>query len=489
MSYTKKVAYNTIAQFIGKAVGIAVALVTTAVLFRYLGVEGVGKYTTAFAFVAFVSVFADFGLGWTMLRELSIAKDQSKVFKNIFAFRFIIALVFHLLAIAAIWFFNYPIDVKLAVGVLSIAWFFQTLNSTAISVFIQNYRLDIAVTTEIIGKLLVLATVYLISRTNLGLPYIMGSYFVGNMVNLGVNLLFARRYVDVGFAYDKVYWKYAIKQAFPIGIVLVFGYVYWKIDSLMLSLMKGMTDVGIYGTPYKLIEVLQTFPALFLGTTFPLVTKYIVNNDERRYSAFQKEFDFLVLAAVPMIAITFVLAAPIISFIAGSRGAEFINASTVTIMGLPMTAVSTLRILILSVGISFISILYNFTIVSLGKQKQMIWPTISLAIFNIGLNLVLIPRISYIGSALATLATEIALSITVYFIVKKNMRLPVRLDGVAKIVASGVVIGIFAQALLLAHVNFLVIAVLSLVVYAGIVLLLKAVSIELVRSMFAKEAK
>lgn len=486
MSYTKKVAFNTVAQFVGKAVGIAVALVTTAVLFRYLGVEGVGKYTTSFAFVAFVSVFADFGLGWTMLRELSIAKDQSKVFKNIFAFRFLIALVFHLLAIAVIWFFNYPIDVKLAVGVLSVAWFFQTLNSTVVSVFIQNYRLDITVTTEIVGKILVLGAVYGVSQMNLGLPYIMGAYFAGNMVNLGVNLLYARRYVDVGFAYDKQYWKYAMKQAFPIGLTLVFGYVYWKIDSLMLSLMKGMTDVGIYGTPYKLIEVLQTFPALFLGTTFPLVTKYIVDNDARKESAFQKEFDFLILAAVPMVVITFVLAAPIISFIAGSRGAEFTSVSTVSLFGSAMTAVSTLRILILSVGISFISILYNFTIVSLGKQKQMIWPTISLAIFNIILNLILIPRISYVGSALATLATEIALSITVYFIVKKNMHLPIKLDNLARIIAAGVIIGIIAQMLMYFQVDFIVIAIISLLVYAMLVLLFKAVPIELLKQILKK---
>ncbi len=60
MSYTRKVAFNTAAQMLGKVLGTAISIATVAALFRYFGVEGMGKYTTVFAFVAFFSVFADF---------------------------------------------------------------------------------------------------------------------------------------------------------------------------------------------------------------------------------------------------------------------------------------------------------------------------------------------------------------------------------------------------------------------------------------------
>lgn len=487
VSYTKKVAYNTVAQFVGKGIGIAISLVTVAVLFRYLGVDGVGKYTTSFAFVAFAAIFADFGLGWTLLRELSVEKDQNRVFKNIFAFRTILALAVHIAAIGVIWLFNYTSDIKIAVGVLSIAWIFQTLNSTVVSVFIQNYRLDISVIAEVVGRVIVLALIYCMAYLNAGLPYIMGTYFVGNAVNFFINLHYANKFVDVGFAYDKKYWKYFIRQAFPIGLVLVFSYVYYKIDSLMLSLMKGMTDVGIYGTPYKLLEVLQTFPGLFLGATFPLVTRYIVKNDERMYSSFQKQFDFLALLAVPIVSLCFVLASPIISFIAGSRGAEFITTSTVTFAGTSMTSVTCLRILIFSVGVSFISNLYNFTIVSLGKQKKMIIPTLCFAIFNIVLNLILIPKISYIGASLATLATEIVLLITVYTIVNKTIRFKVKLGSFAKIIVSGIVCAASASAMYGAGLNFILSGLFSAFLYIILVIALKAVPIDLVRAVISRK--
>lgn len=483
MSHTRKIAYNTLAQLVGKAVGIVISLATIAALFRYLGVEGVGKYTTAFAFVAFIAIFADFGLGWTMLRELSIAKDKTKVFKNIFSVRFLLALVIHLSAIGIIWFFPYTRDVKVAVGVLSVAWFFQTLNSTVVSVFIQNYRLDITVAAEVVGKLIVLGLVLWASRLGLGLAGIMLAYLCGNIVNLTINLIFATRFVGVGFAYDKKYWLYCARQAIPIGLTLVFGFIYYKIDSLMLSWMKTMTEVGIYGTPYKLLEVLQTFPALFLGAAFPLVTRYIIEGDERMYPAFQKQFDFLALIAVPVVALCFVLARPIIAFIAGARGDEFTQVFTVELFGHGLTSVTCLKILIISVGISFISTLYTFTIVSLGKQRQMVWPTIGFAVFNVILNLILIPHFSYIGAAVATLLTEAIILITASTIVRKNIHLPIRLNSFLKIILSGVICAAVAQIMYIFHLNLFVILILSAAIYTVFILLFRAVTFETIRSI------
>ena len=61
MTYTRKVAYNTLAQMVGRIVLIATSLVIVGILTRHLGVENFGRYTTAFAFVAFFGIFGDLG--------------------------------------------------------------------------------------------------------------------------------------------------------------------------------------------------------------------------------------------------------------------------------------------------------------------------------------------------------------------------------------------------------------------------------------------
>jgi O-antigen/teichoic acid export membrane protein len=300
--------------------------------------------------------------------------------------------------------------------------------------------MDIAVGGELIGKLVILLVVYLVWRMNGNLLGVMLAYVIGCFINLVVNLSMTSKFVKTGLAFDKKYWCFVIRQAIPIGVTLIFGYVYFKVDSLMLSLLKGMTDVGIYSAPYKLLEVLQIFPALFLGSSFSLITRYINEKDDRISPAFQKQFDFLTFLVMPIVIGTFILAMPIIKFITGSDG-RFIEASTVTIAGHAMTSVNCLRILIFSVAISFFSTLYNFLIVSLGKQKQMLWPTICFAIFNISLNFYLIPRYSYIGAAVATVLTEAIVLWTAHHVVKRNIKVVVQFSDFFKILLSALVMG------------------------------------------------
>lgn len=463
---TKKIAYSAVSQMAGKAIGIFISVATVAALFRYLGVEGVGKYTTAFAFVAFFSLFADFGLQWTLIRELSVNDDKNKVFKNIFSFRLVLALVVHLLAFVAVWFFNYPYDVKLAVGIITIAWFFLTMNSTLVGVFLNNYRMDIAVLAEVCGRILTLAMIYFFVKIEASFYVIMASYIAGNALNFLVNLFAVSKYVQVGFAFDKRYIKRMIGQALPIGITMIFGFIYYKIDSLMLSFMKGMTDVGIYGTPYKLLEVLQYVPTMLLGAAFPLITKYATTKDERLNGAFQKQFDALSVLVVPIVVATFILASPIIVFIAGSRGDEFVTTSTVSIFGYQMTSVTCLRILIFSVGINFFTALYNYLVVSIGKQKALVYPTIGFALLNVALNLFLIPRYSYLGAAVATLLTEAVVMGATYLIAGKFIKISVRLNNLAKAMICGLVMGAVAYLMLVSSVNILLTVFACAVVYA-----------------------
>lgn len=482
-SHTKKIAYSAFSQMTGKAVGIFISLATVAALFRYLGVEGVGKYTTVFAFVAFFALFADFGLQWTLIRELSINGDKDKVFKNVFTFRLILALAVHLFAFAVVWFFNYPYDVKLGVGIVSLAWFFLTMNSTLVGVFLNFYRMDIAVAAEVIGRLVTLAGIYYLIKIGASFYVVMGAYIVGNLINFLIDLVAAKKYVKIGFAWDKIYIKRVFSQALPIGITMVFGFIYYKIDSLMLSFMKGMTDVGIYGTPYKLLEVLQYVPTMLLGAAFPLVTKYAVSKDERLQPAFQKQFDFLMLLAAPIVCGTFVLANPIISFIAGSKGAEFTTTSTVSLFGYQMTSVTCLRVLIFSVGINFFTALYNYLVVSIGKQKALVYPTIGFALFNVVLNLFLIPRGSYLGAAIATLLTEILVAAITYNISKKFIKIPLDLNAAFKIIACALLMTIVAVLLLHFGVGIMVSVIVCVIAYVLAIYLIKAIPRDLIREI------
>lgn len=473
---------------IGKVLGTAISFVTVAILFRYFGVTGIGEYTTVFAFIGFFSVLADFGLQWTLIRELTVDADKNKVFHNIFSFRFLSALILYAAAFGAVWFFPYPHEVKVGVGIIALATFLTTVNSALVSVYLNNFRLDITVAAEVVGRVVTLGLIYLVVSAGGTFAAAMATYIGGNLVNLIIDFALLKRFISFGMKFDMVYWRHVIRQAVPIGVVMVFGFIYYKIDTVMLSMMKTMTDVGIYGTAYKMLEILQTIPVMFLGAAFPLVTRYATTGDERVKPAFQKSFDFLILLAVPVVVIFFFLAGPIIRFIAGGKGVEFVSESTVSAFGYAITSVTTMRILILSVAVNFVSQLYIYMVLSLGRQKSAIWPTVGFAVFNVILNLVLIPRYSYLGAAVATLLTEVIVCITYIILTNRFLRLPVAFKSALKLGAAGIFMATATFGMQIIGLNMFINIAVSLAIYAMLVFLFGAVPVEMVKGLLKKES-
>ena len=67
--------------------------------------------------------------------------------------------------------------------------------------------------------------------------------------------------------------------------------------------------------------------------------------------------------------------------------------------------------------ISYFNHLTGYTIVALGKQRPYFWVAGGALVFNVALNLLVIPRFSYFGAAWVTVLSEgLVLMITTFFI-------------------------------------------------------------------------
>jgi O-antigen/teichoic acid export membrane protein len=191
--------------------------------------------------------------------------------------------------------------------------------------------------------------------------------------------------------------------------------------------------------------------------------------------------------AVPLVIGTFILAGPIISFIAGSRGSEFTSSSTIIFLGRSITSVTCLKILIFSVGISFFSNLYSYLIVSLGRQKSMVLPMVGFASFNVLLNLILIPRISYLGASMATLSTELLVLIVFYFVSKNFRHLPVRLDSALKTLLAGAIMGAAIYYFNFLGLNLLLNVAAAAIIYSVLIFAFGVVQKGMIRQIIGRE--
>lgn len=417
MSHTRVIAYNTTIHIIGKALGVVISFFLFRLIARYLGVNGVGDYITIFAYSNFLAILADLGFQIIIVRALSTTEDspsgqsvaglspvKDRITSTIISMRTVVALAVFIIGILIAQLLPYPQIVKLGIVFGAIATFWLSINATLVGIFQANFRMDKAVITDLVGKILNFIAVAIAVAFDAGLLAIMAAYIIGNLTNVMLSYWLASSSVRIKFIFDWVAWQRYFKDALAFGVILIFAYIYFRIDALMLSLMKGSYDVGIYGVPYKILDIILLVPAIFMGVVFPLFAKYGPKDRQRLARIFTKSQDVLLAAALPMTVGIIILAKPIVDLIGGQ---EFLTASTVQLGSYPITAVHTLQILMVAVFISFLSHPYNYVLTANGYQSQLVIPNIGYAVFNIGLNLLLIPKFSYLAAAVITVLTEL----------------------------------------------------------------------------------
>jgi O-antigen/teichoic acid export membrane protein len=460
MSYTRKIAHNTIIQIIGKGISTIIGVVVVGMLTRYLGEAGFGQYTTIMAFLQFFGILVDMGLYIVLVKKISEENvDEEKWASNIFTLRLISAIIFLGLAPLIVLFFPYPGIIKLGVLITSLSFFGVTLNQTVTGVFQKHLRMDKVMIAELIGRVILIATTYVVIRADLGLMWVMVAVVAGSLANFIIAFLFSRAFVRIKLRFDFETWRAVIKESWPIALSIAFNLVYFKADTIILSLIKNSETVGVYGASYKILEVLTTFPAMFAGLVLPLLASAWVAADMERFKrVLQKGFEAMIIIAVPLAIGTFFIANQIMRLVAP----DFHNAARV------------LQILIFAAATIFIGNLFGNAVVAINRQRTMMWLYLMVAIVSLIGYLIFIPRYSYFGAAGMTVVSELMVTISAAWIVCRAAKIWLSLKVVGKALLASSIMAVVLY--LLGSANIIVLLVVGIVVYAVALLALRGVT-------------
>jgi O-antigen/teichoic acid export membrane protein len=407
--------------------------------------------------------------------------EVEKVVSNVFTFRTSLALVIYLLAFLIGLVFPYPMIVKFGIGIAATNMLWLTLNQTLVGVFQANMRIDKAVLTDIIGRLIILVTVLYFIHIHAGLLLILAGYSIGSFINLIISFWLSRSFVKIVPSYDLKIWRKIFIAAWPMGVITILGMIYFKMDSVILSLYKSSDDVGIYGAPFKILEILMALPSMFMGAAFPVLSAYIATKDRRLPSALQKAFDFMIITSLPLVVTGFILAKKIMTFIVG---ANFADSFKVTFHNFNITTSATLQILLFAVGISFISSLFGYLVIAMGKQKYLIWPNVVCVFFNIGFNILFIPRFSYLASAVISVLTQILITILSGKVALGLIKINPQLKIIGKVFLASAIMGLIIY--FLSFLNLFILLILAFVIYFGLLYLIGGISKNTIASIIRR---
>lgn len=471
MAIARKIAYNVAFSSVSKVISTVLALVSIGLITRYLGKEGFGDYATVLAFLSFFSAFFDLGLYSVSTREISRpGADEEKIMGNIFSLRVFSSLLVFILAPIVILILPYPADVEKGILIIAASFVFSSSYQVLNGVFQKNLSMDKVALSELIGKILQVGMVFLAVTFNWGFGWIISSLLLNMVVSFFLVFLWSRRFLRLKISVNLDYWKGFLRESFPVGIASLITFIYFKVDTILLSLMKDSSDVGIYNAAYKVIENITFFPAMIVGLVLPILSQNIFHDRERFAYVSDKTFKIFVVLVIPLLVATLFLAKDIIWLIGGDGFSE---------------SAGVLRILVFALVFIFFGNLFNAIIISANFQKKLMIILGAAATINVALNLFLIPRFSYLGAAGVSAVTEFIVALSGLIFISKKLKYFPRLEKFGLALVSGILMAIFL--FVLRGGNFFLLAIGSSAVYGLSLWIFGVIKTEEVKSIIAKE--
>lgn len=474
MSLVRSVGRNAAIQFVGKIFSTLLGVIVAALLFQYLKPAGYGQYTAAMAYVSFFSVIADLGLYLILMRELNKPRaDTNRIVGNLLGMRWASALTVLVGSALVAWVLPfYSPEVKSAIQIGTVAFIAVAGTQLLVAVFQTNFNTIWVTLAELAGRLVLLGLTLAVTLTGGTLNQLMWAVAAGSIVNLLLIYWSARRYTALRPRFEWGYWRAIIRDTLPVSISIVLSLIYFKADTILLSFFqKGDYAVGLYGAAYKVLEILITFPIIFVGLLLPALGQAFSRNDKDGFvRVFQRGFETLVILVTPITIGGWVLARDILVVLGKEEYAP---------------AASVLQLLLIAVTLSFLNSLSAHTITIINRQRQMVWGYLSVAVIGLITYVLLIPRLSYTGAAIGTILTEFLTPLIGYIIIFRVMRFRVQLQFLPKVMISGAVMWLTLWALV--PVQPWVALVVGGLVYVAAIFLTKTVTLQTVRQVFGRQ--
>ena len=400
MNTIQRIAKNTgvllAAQVLGHLLGFFYMMYTA----RYLGAAGFGILSFALAFLAIFGIFTDFGLRPLTIRE--VARDKTlapKYLANLSGMKVaLISATFGLIAIT-INLLGYPGQTIKVVYLVALSVMLNSFTTMFYSIFQAYERMEYQSLGQILNGALMLAGVVLAMKLGFSVVGFASLYFLSSILCLVYSLFVLRtRFSGLFFQWSQRklemewgFWKATAKEAIPFGLGMFFVMIFYWIDSVMLSLMKGDAVVGWYNVAYRMVLVLLFIPQAFIAAIYPVTSRFHVTSQDSLKSSHEKSFKYLTIIGVPIAVGTTLLAQRLVLSIFGRSY---------------MNSILPLQILVWSAVFIFMSITFGNLFNCLNRQSIVTKITGICVVVNVAFNIILIPKYSLIGASIATVLTE-----------------------------------------------------------------------------------
>lgn len=396
MSYS--IAQNTSFFTVASVLQKIISFLYFAFIARLIGVENTGVYFFAIAFTAIFTVVADFGLGAILTREAARYPDKSADFLNtIILTKIIFALATYGLIALVINLLGYSDLTKQLIYLAGLTMVFDNLHNIFYAIFRARKNL-IYESIGVVGSqalTLLIGTIALLKGWPL--MWLIFAYTIPSLINVIYAGYFVHRTLAWQFSWrwNQTIFKSFILMGLPFALAGIIARLYAYSDSLLMSKLLTVWDLGLWGVAYKFATAFQFIPIALSASIYPVFSSLYLLDKVLLASLYAKAYRYLFFVAWPIMAGIFVLANPVITSLYGPSYAS---------------AILPLQILVISLFFTFLTFVNGALLNAVDKQKIQTSLVAGVLFLSIILNIILLPRFQITGAAMAVIITNLLLA-------------------------------------------------------------------------------
>ena len=252
--------------------------------------------------------------------------------------------------------------------------------------------------------------------------------FISNVIASGATLIMLLGvYLKIGFNFSIALWKKMVHYSFPVLIAGIAFSINEAFDKILLNYLLpsdiAASEVGVYAACYKLGVFMTLFATAFRLGVEPFFFNHAKQTNAKKTYATITKYYAICGSAILLVVVVYI---------------DFFKTLLIKNESywLALSIVPIILLANLCLGIYHnLSVWYKVT----DRTKYGAYISVIGAGITLGLNFILIPKISYMGAALATLAAYGGMMFLSYFLGRKYYRVPydVKRIGIYLVIAIG----------------------------------------------------
>jgi O-antigen/teichoic acid export membrane protein len=408
---------------------MAGSLVYTVFVARRLGATEFGVYTTILTFLFFGGLFADFGILKVIIRNVSrYPEEAGDLFWNSIVTMTLISLVAWVLIGIIALHAHYPDRMKVLLLGSCVILVLNSVMRPSDGILRAYQRMEIPAVIEIALSIV---------SYGVGVALVILGFGVSALIVLNVSIALldtVLRFTIVRWGFVRTPFRFdlrslwgILRQSAPIALLGSLAMLSKRIDNILLSVMSGVTAVGLYNAAVKITSFLWIPMQSLAQALLPYMSARLRISVDALQTTYEKTVRLCIIVAFPVVTLIFCFSKQIIGVLFGK---EYLAGGT------PIA----LMILIWAFFWDMISGPVNVVVINSERSlRQFIPYAVGVTALSVAMNLVLIPRYGLLGASVAALVSAIVVNTIKILVVHRVFQEKPRLHLMAVRPALGAV--------------------------------------------------